>query len=302
VPHFQQFLGELELRASDREDAEGKALRVAKALFARYYRGAAAFNPNCYRIVGSYGKNSAARPRTDIDMIFILSPVTFSRINAISSNKQSYLLQEVKNVLLESFPNTDIRGDGPVVKIPFSSYEVELVPCFAGPNGTFQNAHTKNGGRWALSNPNAELAHLNQADAASNGMARHLIKMLKAWKQQCNVDMRSVCLEIAAVVFIEQWEHKTSGIGYYDFMIRDFFQFLLRYAIGGSAKPAGINEWIPLSVCWQSKAQNAYERACMACNCEQADNPILAVPEWKKIFGEQFRYSPLARLLSGLPL
>jgi hypothetical protein len=141
---------------------------------------------------------------------------------------------------------------------------------------------------------------LNRVDAASKGMARDLIKMLKAWKQTCNVEMRSVCLEIAAVVFIEQWSNSSEGIHYYDFMVRDFFEFLLRYSVGGRAKPAGIDEWIPLGDCWQSKAQSAYDRACKACNYEQTDDEISAVEEWQKIFGGQFKNFQLSSLLAGI--
>ena len=47
-----------------------------------------------------------------------------------TGNKQSQLLQEIKGALEKSFPNTAIKGDGPVVKIPFTSYNVELVPAF----------------------------------------------------------------------------------------------------------------------------------------------------------------------------
>lgn len=302
ISHFQQFLGELELLPTERQDAEGKAFRVANVLFNHYYPDSVILNFNSYQIVGSYGKNCAARPRTDIDMIFVLPPEDLLRINEITWNKQSYLLQEVKRILLDQWKDTEIRGDGPVVKIPFSTYEVELVPCFHVENGLYLNAHTKDGGRWALSKPNAELAHLNQVDAISKGAARHLIKMLKAWKQECNVEMRSVCLEIGAVVFLEQWEYKDKGIGFYGWMARDFFAFLLKY-VNGRAKPAGIEEWIPLGDCWQTKCQSAYDRACKACTYEGDDNALLAVAEWQKIFGGQFKYdSGLAKILAGLNL
>ena len=69
--HFGTFLKELELSPKEREDAEGKADRIARSLFAAYYPELD-FTPVCYAIVGSYGKGCAGRPRTDIDMIFLL--------------------------------------------------------------------------------------------------------------------------------------------------------------------------------------------------------------------------------------
>jgi hypothetical protein len=300
--HFRQFLGELELLPIERQNAEGKALRIAKSLFTRYYSETAPFDPTCYAVVGSYGKNVAARPRTDIDMIFVMPPAELLRFEGVVWNRQSYLLQEVKDALLGTFWNTDIKGDGPVVKVPFDSYKVEVVPCFAAGDGLFLNAHTKEGGRWAISSPRSELAHLDRTDAASNGMARHLIRMLKAWKQTCNVEIRSVCLEIVAVVFLDQWANSGKEMVYYDFMVRDFFEFLLRHRVGGWAKPAGINEHILMGDCWQSKADSAYARACKACDYEKADDAYCAVDEWKKIFGNQFHHaqSETISYLAGL--
>lgn len=296
--HFRQFLDELELREDERADAERKAERIARSLYAFYYPGKE-FDQRCYEIVGSYGKGTAARPRTDIDMIFILPWTEWSRIDAITWNKQSYLLQEVKRILIKTSPTTDVRGDGPVVIAPFTTYKVEVVPCWRMDDGRLLNAHTKEGGHWVFANPAAELRYLNVIDTASGGMARDLIKMLKAWKEECNVEMRSVCLEIAAVVFVDQWEHKGKGIHYYDFMIRDFFQFLLRY-VNGLARPAGLDDWIPLGDYWESKAQSAYTRACKACGSEHADDSISAMLDWQKVFGFQFKLHISAPILAGL--
>src|SRR5262249_19840982 len=146
--------------------------------------------------VGSYGEGTAAKPRTDVDMIFVIPSADFTRINALSGNKQSQLLQEVKSSLLETFPSTDIRGDGPIVKVPFSTYDFEVVPVFRLNNG-FLTANTKNGGQWGYTHPEAELQWLKNVDTATFGKATHLVKMLKAWKRECNVDMRSICLETA---------------------------------------------------------------------------------------------------------
>jgi hypothetical protein len=47
-------------------DAEGKAERIARSLFAKYYPNQA-FDASSYVKVGSYSKGTAARPRTDLD-------------------------------------------------------------------------------------------------------------------------------------------------------------------------------------------------------------------------------------------
>lgn len=288
--HFEHFLGELELKNPERLDAEGKAERIAKSLFSKYYPNL--FNPLCYVKVGSYGKGTATRPRTDLDMLFILPAEVHARIDALSGNKQSQLLQEVRCALLVTFPNTDIGADGQAVVAPFQTYNVDIVPAFRYVRGQFAGkyliADTADGGRWRLSDPVAEYNWLRQVDAASVDKATHLIKMLKAWKRECNVEIKSVCLEILANVFVTEWQYRDKTIFYYDWMLRDFFAFMLYY-VNGWARPAGITEQIPLGDCWESKCRSAYNRALKACEYEYHDDGFSASSEWQKIFGSQFQ-------------
>jgi len=289
IPNFQGFLNNLELLPKDRMDAEAKAERVARKLFAKYYPNCL-FDPRCYAIVGSFGKGTAARPKTDVDMIFVVPPGEFPRVRSLASS-QSAFLQEIKRELLDRWPNTDIRGDGPVVKVPFDSYEFEVCPVFrCYDNGTlFITPHTRNGGWWGVTNPVEEANDLRSADQQSLGKATQLIKMLKAWKRECNVDLRSICIETAAVVFIKQWQFRLQPTLYYhDWMVRDFFEFILRYQSQGWAKPAGIDEQILFGDQWQSKTITAYTNAIKACGYEKADDLFKANETWTKVFGNQF--------------
>lgn len=302
IPHFSKFLNDLELDSTDRADALGKADRIARKLYSVWYPGMD-FDPRCYAIVGSYGKGTAAKPRTDVDMIFVLPDAQFSRFNALASQKQSALLQEVKEDLLDRFPTTDIRGDGPVVKVPFGTYEFEVCPVFRLQDGSFLNAHTRNGGRWGHTNPAAEMNWLKAVDESSLQKATQLVKMLKAWKCECNVDVRSICLETLAIFFIQQWEYRSQPtLLWHDWMVRDFFNFAYRYSSNGSVRPAGIDEWIP-SGDWQSKCLSAYVHAAKACQHEYADEGVLATNEWRKVFGERFmgeyRFASLPPLFTG---
>lgn len=292
---------EIQLHPNQCADAEAKAKRVAKSLFAKYYPDQE-FDPACYLIGGSYGKGTAAKPRTDVDLNFILPYRDFTRIDALSGNKQSQLLQEVKYTLLDTYPNTDIRGDGPVVKVPFQTYYFEVCPVFRCDDGSFLTAHTKNGGCWKYAYPSLESQWIRNVDAATLGKATHLVKMLKAWKRQCNLDIKSICLEVAAVYFVERWMFRDKTIYYYDWMIRDFFEFLLNYQFGGWAKPPGNGaEQILFGERWQIKCQSAYQRALKACEYERSDEGFLACSEWQKIFGTQFPTDLLSFLSPPTP-
>lgn len=291
--HFDKFLKDLELDATDRRVAEGRAERIAKSLFAKYWPNQV-FDPACYIIVGSYGKGLATKPRSDLDILFVLPAEVYFRVETRFGNKQSALLQEVKQTLCGTFPITDLSADGQVIVAPFLTYNVDVVPAFrlvSGPNtGSYVTAHTADGGSWRLSNPAAEYNWLKSVDAVSAGKASDLVKMLKAWKRECNVELKSICLEVAAGVFVQQWANRGNGIGYgyHDWMVRDFFAFLLNY-VNGTAKTAGVNEWIPLGDAWQSKCQTAYNRAAKACSYEHQDAAYNASSEWRKIFGSQFQ-------------
>jgi hypothetical protein len=299
VRHFEQFLGELDLNDPERLDAEGKAERIAKSLFSKYYPNLV-FNPLSYVKVGSYGKGTATRPRTDLDMLFVLPADVYGRIEALTGNKQSQLLQEVRRALLVTFPNTDIGADRQAVVAPLQTYNVDIVPAFrfiSGESaGKYLIADTTDGGRWRLSDPVAEYNWLRQVDATSAGKATHLIKMLKAWKRECNVEIKSVCLEILANLFVSQWQYREQTIFYYDWMIRDFFAFMVKY-VNGQLRPAGITEWIPLGDAWATKCRSAYNRALKACAYEYLDDGFEASSEWQQIFGSQFHLDWLNSLL-----
>jgi hypothetical protein len=287
IPHFNSFLSALELTTEDRNDADGKAERIARSLFAKYYPYHRFFDPSCYVKVGSYGKNSASSNHSDLDMLFILPWDVYTRIEALSGNKQSQLLQEFKSPLLLSFPNTPLKADGQIVKAPFKSYHVEVVPAFRLLDGTFLTAHTGDNGSWKITNPVAEYNQLKEADLATQMKATHLTKMLKAWKYECNVDIKSISLEVLAIIFVKQWRHRGETVFYYDWMIRDYFEFLLPYVNGWTLIP-GTTERIQLGDRWESKARSAYARALNACEYEKADSPYSATCEWQKIFGYTF--------------
>ena len=69
--------------------------------------------------VGSYGRGTAV-DTSDIDMLVELPKAEYDRYDYYRGNGQSRLLQAVKSALLTTYPRTDIRADGQVVKVTFS--------------------------------------------------------------------------------------------------------------------------------------------------------------------------------------
>src|SRR3546814_1049234 len=95
---FGRFHRALMLTTEEQEDGLRKQHGVRKSLERAYYDRSTEFPPGF--IVGSWGKGTAVRPPTDIDVFFELPPAIYHRFEAYTGNKQSALLQEVRDHLL----------------------------------------------------------------------------------------------------------------------------------------------------------------------------------------------------------
>jgi hypothetical protein len=286
---FNKFLSNIQLTSTQIQDAKTKYNGVCKKLHNHYY--ASSYDGSTKLLVGSYGKNTAIAPPTDIDVLFIMPYEKFDRYNSYSANGQSQLLQDIKNILLERYPDTYMRGDGQVVMVNFVSYNVEVIPCFSL-NGHYYIPDTHSGGSWKETSPKSEMDDITNSNKRSKGNTVKLIKMIKAWKYYCSAPIKSFVIELGAVNFLKMWNHYDKSSVYYDWMIRDFFRELLEY-VKDSCKIPGINEKISYGDEWESKARTALTIAEKACAFEsEKDNRAYrsATQEWKKIFGDRFEY------------
>ena len=178
-------------------DAGWTSLDRVTASLNRAYWGHGQATSN--RIIGgSWGKQTRVHPTKDIDMLFILPISTFHRFEARSGNKQSQLLQEVRQVLAETYPRTTVRGDGQVVVVDLGHVTIEVVPTFSDETGSLWICDTNNGGAYKRCDPWAEITTLDAADVDTGGSARHLARLAKLWRRHANVP-----LEI--VLFLNGW-------------------------------------------------------------------------------------------------
>jgi hypothetical protein len=294
---FKRFLENLTLTTKQREDGQTKHRAVRACLNAHYWNSSSETANSM--LVGSWGKNTEKRPPRDIDVLFVLPDSVKKRLDDLAwgTNKQSYLLQEVKRVLAASYPNTDIRGDGQVVVVPFVSYRVELAPAFPDKGllfgettGKYIICNTHDGGSWKRTDPVAEIAHVKSSNDATSGDTRNLVRMMKRWQDYCNVPIKSFVLELLAIEFLRAWEHKGKGLFWYDYMVRDFLAFMRHKATFDSVTVPGTGEVISwISADWKSKTESAHARAVKACEFEASDKPgsdVDAGMEWQKVFGD----------------
>jgi hypothetical protein len=163
-PRFEQFQRELALTSLQVDDGKTKCAGVVDCLN-RHYHSVTSETDNSF-FIGSWGKQTAIRPPRDVDIYFLLPSAVYHRFQNYVGNRQSALLQEVKNVLSITYPNTDMSGDGQVVLVRFGSYAVEVVTAFHLTNGNYWVCDTNNGGSYKETNPPAEAAYIERVDAA----------------------------------------------------------------------------------------------------------------------------------------
>ncbi len=274
--------GNLALKSTDIADANTKVEGVVKCLNRSFYNESAMGR---YLVVGSWGKNTAVAPPSDVDLFFILPDDIHHRSASWVGNKQSQLLQLVRNAVAVTYPQTRIRGDGQVVVIGFNSIEIEVVPAFVAQGGGFITCDTNDGGRWKLVNPLGEAIALDQVDASFNGNVRKITRILKQWKRHCNVPIKSFHIEQLVSEALARMNWGGNGEFWFDWIVRDVFLHMISRADGGFFMPGNPSEWVELGNGWQSKAISAYQRAFKACEYEYQNMNISAGIEWQKIFG-----------------
>lgn len=285
IARFNTFLRNIQLTEAQVIDGERKFKGIVSCLNHAYYGTNSEIDHAFY--IGSWAKKTRVRPPRDVDLYFVLPVHVYQRFEnyAAGINKQSAMLQEVKNKLAATYTKSELKGDGPVVYAGFWTFDLEVVPAFAlTENRAYWVPSTKDGGKYLKTMPLHEVDAIEAADTRSGGKVRHLVRMLKCWQTNCSIPLRSFYLELLAVKFMDQWNHKDKGDFYYDWMIRDFFKWVIIQANTHIFSP-GTFEMMWLGDSWKSRAESAYARAVKACDYERESKEGDAGDEWQKIFG-----------------
>ena len=134
--------------------------------------------------VGSYGRGTAI-DTSDIDMLVEIPQEQHDRFSAYRWNGQSKFLQAVKDAILTTYPRSDIRADGQVVKVDFrEGMKFEVLPAFSNVDWfgkvTYDFPDANMGGHWDLTDPRSEQQAINEKDKSSNGLLRATCKHIRA--------------------------------------------------------------------------------------------------------------------------
>ena len=139
------------------------------------------------RYVGSYGRGTAINT-SDLDVLIELPEEEYNHFVSMAGNGQSRLLQAVKDAILVTYPNTDVKGDGQVVVVKFTDgMKFEILPAFrntglySGWDGTYKYPDSHMGGNWMTTNPIAEQEAMEQKNGndQSNGLLYDTCKHIR---------------------------------------------------------------------------------------------------------------------------
>lgn len=276
---FEQFVNNLVI--DKREEISGRYGEITCCLN-KEYRDTESKTANSLQ-VGSYGRYTAIKGVSDLDMIYIMPNSEWDRFK---DGRQSALLQEVKNVIKDRYPNTDIRSDGQVVVVSFTNYEIEVVPAFEQEDGSFKYPDTNNGGSWPSTKPRSEIKAISDLDKAKNFNLRRLCKMVRAWKNKHGVEMGGLLIDTLAYNFLNSTkEYDDKSYLYYDWLVRDFFKYLSELPDQDFYLAPGSNQRVNVKKKFQQKAKKAHELCLKAI---EADGQEEVNNKWKKVFGRPF--------------
>jgi len=225
--------------------------------------------------------------------VFHMPAGTYAQYDAYNNNGQSALLQDVRRVLQVRYPQTDIKGDGPVVVAGFASgATVEIVPGALCDSETILSVScsvpvTADGGRWEATNYGAHFDAFHTVDRRRSGQLARLMRYIKTWRRVQFAVIKSLTLELMAIEFFRHWDTAAARTGHVwdDWMIRDFLSFMIDNQDTVFPVP-GCNKQITAGYGWRQDAATSLTNAQAACALDQ--NSASYMTTWRKVLGNGF--------------
>jgi len=233
-------------------------------------------------MVGSYGRHTAIKGISDLDLIYIL-PASL-RDGYADENGPRRMLNRVRDVLKARYPKTDIRVDQCIVRVQFTSnkFKFEVQPAFENADGSFDYPDTKSES-WKTTKPRAEITATKDCNDRTSKNMRHLARMARAWKDTNGVAMGGLLIDTLVHRFFDTTsEYDDKGLFWFDFMVRDFFKFLADEPDKDYYLALGSNQRVTVKKRFQPKAKKAYNR-CLEAIAEEGK--AAANKKWREVFG-----------------
>ena len=285
---FQQFCSRLPVSSDKRSTIASRTGTMTRRLNTDF-RNTTSDTANRF-YAGSYGRNTAVSSLSDIDLIYVLPYETYTQYNGYAGNKQSSLLQAVRNSLNTTYPNSVVVADGQIVKIPFTDgITYEIVPVFLNTDNSYTYPDANSGGSWKTCRPKHEIDAFSARNMDCNGNLVELGRMARTWRDYTNASMSGILIDTLAYQFMETWTHRRESYAYYHLLTYSFFQYLAGQ--NGEQKywlAPGSGAWVYRTGGFEYKARKAELRAIEALKRINADQEWSAVQEYREIYGTAF--------------
>lgn len=237
-------------------------------------------------LTGSYSRHTMIAPlkEADIDVFVVLDPSYYQE------DGQANLIDKLKRVLKKTYPQTSgISRNGQAVTIQFTDIIVDVVPAFYRKTGGYLIPNSV-GQTWISTDSKKHIEIMTSANKAHNGDLVPLIKMIKAWNRNINRYFNSFHLEVLALQIFDE-----VTISDFSSAMQCFFYRGRNLITKENPDPAGYGGNVGYYLNTEDKINaavsrftTAYNRALKAERYESDGDTVLAIEEWKKIFGNYF--------------
>lgn len=233
-------------------------------------------------MIGSFGRHTAVRSISDLDMMFILPSGLRDDYN--EENGPRRILERVRDLLQARYKNTDIRVDQCVVRVQFASnvFKFEVQPVFENLDGSFDYPDTK-ADSWKTTKPRAEISATKECNDRTSTNMRHLARMARAWKNANGVGINGLVIDtLVHNFFAQNNEFDSATTGSFDLMSRDFFAFLMDEPEKEFYLALGSRQRVYVKAKFQAKAKKAYNRCVSAI---ESESKSASIRKWREVFG-----------------
>ncbi|HEM0340717.1 TPA: nucleotidyltransferase domain-containing protein [Legionella pneumophila] len=285
---FSNFCSSLRMKESTIANISFRTKQITKRIN-NDFRNISSDSNYCL-FVGSYGRGTEIHV-SDIDLIVELPYDVYRRFNSYQYNGQSALLQNVKESIKKTYSSTHLSGDGQVIQLKFTdNICFEILPAFINDDmKSYTYPDANKGGSWKITNPRAEITTMNAANTLWNKNLKRLCRMMRAWKDNWNVPIGGLLIDTLCYNFLSQWEFRDKSFYFYDWMTRDFFNYLKNQdPLKNYWLAPGSNQHVLRKGLFEFKASQCHDLAIEAIQYEKDGMPCHAVLTWREIYGSRF--------------
>lgn len=234
--------------------------------------------------VGSYGRWTAIKGVSDLDMIYIMPAGCWDAYNV--NGGQSKLLSDTREAIEARYPKTKVFVDRLVVCALYTDFHIEVQPAFEDADGNFTYPDTKDGGSWKTTKPRLEIKAIKEFDDQKNKNLRRLCKMARAWKNKHGLAIGGLLIDTLAHNFLKNTKtYDEKSYLYYDEMCRDFFLHLSNEPDQDRYAALGSGQHVKVKKKFQKKAKKAHKLCLDAIAAAGQDNEH---KKWRKVFGRHY--------------